>query len=437
LAPSAVLGAALMKDANNVEWIVAICKEGYADVVYRRLNKKSDSPALYDPVANPEGWQEIGRFSGGSSAYWEADRPWFFNGAGTAALTMRWGNTGGSVKLNRLTATVGDAAQIEPQANTAIQSSESRSRICDGNGGYGTYTSSSSGSSAMDIAVDYRDTEPVVATYSVDVNGSYLFSEVFAGSTFTRRVEFQPNRTEIISVSGGPSVIISSTTGTRKAVSTCDTTCSTVASSSIVDTWSYIQYMDLRTGFISTWTQVLSEKVADSSDPVYSAGSVLLPVLLTAQSDQKMYYAGNAIEVNTNPAGNVTTLMNNLSPDRPKTIVELLGRTPSGVQTDGDVVYIQMYNASNLPGQDMQCDSTLSNNYTDEAAFYASSSVPNDVGYWAVNSDNKLISVMAIKDYSPYKNTTRNFGYLSEGTLGQVLPPAPDNPRYYNIGVIR
>lgn len=87
VAPRDVLGAALMKDVDGKEWLIAICQHFGSDVVYRRPNIKSDSPALYDPITEKDGWQEIGRFSSGPG--WNIEIPWFFNGNGTEAQTMR------------------------------------------------------------------------------------------------------------------------------------------------------------------------------------------------------------------------------------------------------------------------------------------------------------------------------------------------------------
>ncbi len=89
LAPAPVLGAALMKDSGGKEWLIAICFQLGADVVYRRPNKKGNSPALFNAVTNPEGWQQIGSFTGQTGGQ-QADTPWFFNSSGTEAQTMRW-----------------------------------------------------------------------------------------------------------------------------------------------------------------------------------------------------------------------------------------------------------------------------------------------------------------------------------------------------------
>lgn len=96
VAPLPVLGASLMKDSQGVDWIIAICKDGTNDKVYRRPNIQDTSPALYDPVTAPNGWQLIGDFSfphdPQESSYvgLDADMPWFFNGDGTEAQTLRF-----------------------------------------------------------------------------------------------------------------------------------------------------------------------------------------------------------------------------------------------------------------------------------------------------------------------------------------------------------
>jgi hypothetical protein len=84
IAPSTVLGAAITKDTDNNEWLIAISQ---GDVVYRRPNKKSDSQALFNPVTAPEGWQDMGRFI--PDGVTSTGMPWFFNSKGTEAQTLR------------------------------------------------------------------------------------------------------------------------------------------------------------------------------------------------------------------------------------------------------------------------------------------------------------------------------------------------------------
>lgn len=88
-APSGVLGAAVQRDANGDEWLVAIVSGVGADVAYRRPYKRGGSDVLYHPVSAPDGWQELGRIPRGDVNVSENFTPWFFNGAGTEAQTVR------------------------------------------------------------------------------------------------------------------------------------------------------------------------------------------------------------------------------------------------------------------------------------------------------------------------------------------------------------
>ncbi len=88
VAPCSVLGAAVARDAQDKEWLVIICNRGASDAVFRRPNTKSDSIALFDPITNPDGWQEIATFPWQSNSQ-PPNRPWFFNGDGSEAQTMR------------------------------------------------------------------------------------------------------------------------------------------------------------------------------------------------------------------------------------------------------------------------------------------------------------------------------------------------------------
>lgn len=84
IAPGDVLGAAVTKDATGVEWLLAMCRIS-GQTLYRRPFTKSASPALYDPLSAPDGWQQVASFTGVSGF---ADTPYFFNSSGTEAQTM-------------------------------------------------------------------------------------------------------------------------------------------------------------------------------------------------------------------------------------------------------------------------------------------------------------------------------------------------------------
>ncbi|MHB8535098.1 MAG: phospholipase C/P1 nuclease family protein [Sulfuricaulis sp.] len=190
LAPSAVLGAAMTKDASGKEWLVAICREGLEDAVYRRPNKKNDvSSEIYDPVTNPDGWEAIGRFIP-STGMLAPDRPWFFNGTGTEAQTMRRDNrviqngvTRLKIKITANGATLhGDFVEegnLEGQ-KTITNDGGQATRVVPPAPSCSGYTSSIDQKiSSSDItqgsyvvAVDYQDLNEVLATLTLTASRS-------------------------------------------------------------------------------------------------------------------------------------------------------------------------------------------------------------------------------------------------------------------------
>lgn len=118
VAPGRVLGAAITKDANGKEWLIAIVisgagPNGVGEAVYRRPNEKSNQVDFYDPEANPNGWQMIGYFPGNPA--WDPNlnvfTPWFFNGSGTKAQAMRRRVIGSSYDgLDRMLVEITDAS---------------------------------------------------------------------------------------------------------------------------------------------------------------------------------------------------------------------------------------------------------------------------------------------------------------------------------------
>lgn len=494
VAPRAVLGAALTKDANNVEWLLAIGKEGHADVVYRRPSKKSDSAALYDPVSNPDGWREIGRFTRDQSTYWEADRPWFFNGDGTEARTMRRGykylgpDIGNQQWLYELVIAIGDTAtEVSGQEHAAIPNPWTESKdcqtdsysdpdsVCVGNcegvmnshsSDMKTYRQSSSSVGEMAIAVDYSAMGPVYAKYSIRDNSTSTFSnettsesstvcgrDSYGGLNFcsspsnyslsisTRTAEDSPSYAEVISIAAGTiEASLWSRSGTRRTVysarsetigSTTTGTQTVEATSNQVVTWGFIQYLDLRNNTMSIYTQTVSEQGAGNADPASTQFGALLPALISARSEQKLYHAGGVTVIHENPQDNINTLVNQVFP---RTYVELLGRNLGIVKTENDVSYLAMYSLDNQPGQGMACGQSQNHDPLRSEEIY---SVPNNVGYWAADGNGNLLVSAAAKSYSPYRGVANKyFSYLTSGSLGQLIPTAPENPWYYNIGVI-
>lgn len=188
-APFPVLGAAISKDASGREWLVVICKNGSTDMVYRRPNKKSASMDLYDPVYAPEGWRLMGVFPARAGQL-EPDTPWFFNGSGTEAQTMRRARRRPEAQLSQVIADpqqvgrnefgfiayeppeaafldrlkitiVGELASIENLGNSHVIT---QTDVLKGPSGF-VYTQTKAGSYV--VAVDYLDSEEMLARLEV------------------------------------------------------------------------------------------------------------------------------------------------------------------------------------------------------------------------------------------------------------------------------
>lgn len=174
-APAIVLAAAVARDATGVEWVVAICQEGLQDVVYRRLADKADPP---DPR---EQWVAIGRYdasagdgASGATTY-EADTPWFFNGRGNEAQTLRaWkrnSDPGYKVQHKRLRLTINEAVTDIEVVDFGNLPGFQEMVSC--SGGYdacgaGAVQRNFRAQGEYVIAVDYRDDQVVLATVSLD-----------------------------------------------------------------------------------------------------------------------------------------------------------------------------------------------------------------------------------------------------------------------------
>lgn len=171
IAPAHVLGASVARDNQGVDWLIVVCADGTTDVVYRRPYEKSHSL---------DGWQYIGGFNSAlgdppGSETQAADIPWFFNGSGTEAQTVRrWWSAGltGVAMLKRLKLELRDdltkaVFTIEDRGEQGFVEERSCSTNYDQYGaGGGQYTSSTRGE--YTFAVDYKDARPVFLKLRID-----------------------------------------------------------------------------------------------------------------------------------------------------------------------------------------------------------------------------------------------------------------------------
>ncbi|MDD3516988.1 MAG: hypothetical protein PHQ14_01470 [Chromatiales bacterium] len=173
VAPCGVIGAAIQKGTDGREWLLVICPSGSDDVVYRR-------PAVKDPTATD--WELIGVVPAQPDAL-PADRPWFFNGSGTEAQTMRLLSDKQSLTRLRLRVN-GTNFSYENLGNTEITRTRTWSwdYVCEDS----PYTVSShartdiAGSNV--VAVDYVGDTEVLAEYFVEGIYEYELSGIYDDS---------------------------------------------------------------------------------------------------------------------------------------------------------------------------------------------------------------------------------------------------------------
>jgi len=185
--PSPVLGAAVMQDDSGAQWVIAICwPSSGLETVYQRPYKKNFDRRLFDPINNPDGWKEITSVSVDSNLN-QTVTPWFFNGSGSEAQTIRWeyeATTDGSelptprrLKWNYGAATIADLKNTSSgwETGEVIGSGISIDRVppppfppC---GTYVAYNNQNSSgtirTSLADyiLAVDYKDNQEIFAVF--------------------------------------------------------------------------------------------------------------------------------------------------------------------------------------------------------------------------------------------------------------------------------
>lgn len=420
-----VLGAAIVRDADDNEWLIIIGKTGNSDLVLRRPNKKSDSPAFFDPVTNPEGWQVIGNFP------WEPgfkppNRPWFFNGDGTEAQTIREvqidpteTNASGS-KTSRLKITISNAnvAFLENLGNIEgfNTTSASTQRMIKGTESCSYSTESSFESTGTYVvAVDYKDNKPVICQ-------------------LTRQSEWNASRTlETLKNSGKNDIrthveTVVSEASERLSCDGREFELNPQSQSRSVDlTWTVsgidgkeethgegeihnIDYLDSRYDLIVT--------SSFGSDSHYS----LTPV---GEGDstgfgESRYAAVGDISVmrfgrdQVNHGGKIFTTFDSVE-------------TPTGLE--GSVLF------RFIAGSCSQFELTQTGN----SRFYPSiiSVATRTEGSWVVDSNGSLAVSQTVGANHTLEGTGEFFNHLTDGNLEQIIPEAPPDARYFPLYVIR
>lgn len=176
--PSKLLGAALYRETNGTEWIVAICDENGTTVAYKRKNEKSDSEEKYHPQNVPDGWREIGRLSG--TKYKAADRAWFFNARGDEAQTIRQAVktpeeekiVGEKLVRIKFSLASGVFTQVQASPLTTLAATYSQFGSSSDTGSSGGYGFAQIGQGSQIVAVDYIENQEVVCTEQYSRDGA-------------------------------------------------------------------------------------------------------------------------------------------------------------------------------------------------------------------------------------------------------------------------
>jgi len=384
-APGDVLGAAITRDANGKEWLVAVCRDNYSDVVYRRPNVQDISPALFDPVNAPVGWQEVAQFAHDPVILDRADVPWFFNGSGTEAQTIRKGSKdqGPSVgtvswlyRLHLVLANGAQSAQLTRDDNLpGITDSDAATLVCNSAGKFLTRTSETTGQ--FILAVDYLDNTPLYAIFSVKRSRLTTDSQDAAGNH--GKSEFSTE--EKVTFPDGKDLVLYSNT----------TTSSTTAfDHSKIDR--QLLYLDLRHGFYAEYTKTIEE---------HGVGDFTIPTTLATQASQSVVFLNDSWKINENT---------------PTTVVSVFRYFPSG-----------------FTHPDVECNNSVSSKNI--STRFQGAPFLNLKGSWAVDSNQKLFFSEPKLGNDPSTHSGY-YNFLSDGNLKQLIPSAPFDAFYYDIGVI-
>lgn len=395
--PYPVVGAALYKDARGKKWLIAICHDYTADIVYRRPYRYRVSTAtndLYDPKTNPNGWQEIGRQS---SLY--PEMPWFFNGSGTEAQTMRAYDLQNLRKRNRLKMSiVGDRAVFDDLKNhsgitvTATSNCPNFENLKETVTRAGSYV----------IAVDYNQDKEVLAIYEETSNYSREHQSSPASQTYNRFQKFKLDDTALIEVrvdGFAIPLVKRNRSGNNNASFSGPFTSGNYSvglSASYHEQLSSLRFVDLRYNLYSIVTRVLDTQEQGNglgaTSPNSSAIKMTVSLNDSTNIDDRIHYRG---------------------------------------------VRIPIYNYSNssMVSYEVFWNSSVSCFYSE----YTYVEIPElklatTPGAWVVDAQSNLLvsqEYAASQGYYDYYGVNNIFNYLTAGDLKQMILGGGDNAAYY------
>lgn len=459
-APLAVLGAAIRRDAEG-EWLVAVCKDGLDDVVFERPNLASRDSALYHATAAPLGWREIARFVHSPYVFKEADSPWFFNGTGTEAQTMRNGykdlgpGIGEFSWLYRLKINIGGGgASLSNEDNLAgVPYDWRESKQCQvdsqnadvdcsidkcavDSGSYYeevTYRNEPvSASGEYIVAVDYIDRTPVYARLKVRSSGGEDYWSLSKGNSrgscggrscpswFYRSSQYTESRRTrvmdadyVLEIGPHASVYLSKSNGTvgthfktHREMQNDTMLVDINESSGIVDlntVSTRLYYMDLRYGLYAAHVTERSYAYSGPADYAY-----MLPVQDTLKTKQIIGIGSQVLTLHDN--------------------APVVRGPESAVFT----LYNYRYGP---PESEIACGAVEDNGYGGPVAIHLPSAVETS-GAWAADRSGHVLLSQQREGDEPGVAIGGGFSVLSVGDLPALIPHAPSSPLYGGIRVV-
>ena len=424
IAPAGVLGAALNR-AGGKEWLIAVTKIQGTDVVYRRPNKKSSSPALYDSMAEPEGWQEIGRYTYPTGMFFGVN-PWLFNGDGTEAQTMRHIDSGKPEKLNRLKIVInGDSTSFNDLGNLdGIDVKRTTSGGAWQNELPYPCVREQSGTAQLDyvaevkqsgeyiVAVDYRDTEEVLA--KVVGSGIGTLTEDATYNWYTGNC--------------------SSSGWVRDATDTHRYSADFKRELVYGSTRIKLDNRNDEISTVTTWLGLFS--TLDTGQAQANAGRFSLVQLAFVDIRHDLLAGIEFSDPNINATQTYNRQLCGSSTELAKLHHFVQYQSQDITVYEDPLDYGRQYCRSDTEdmGAFWKDDLTLSWAPTVETVYPGLGPMENiysTPGAWVVDSAGRLVISQSISPYFGF------FNYLTDGELGGLIPPDPGDVPYYPIGVVK
>ncbi|GMR19682.1 MAG: hypothetical protein BMS9Abin36_0277 [Gammaproteobacteria bacterium] len=415
-APCPVYGAAITLDSAGKEWVVTICSGEAADTVYARPNTKNLNPGQYDADLNPEGWLMLNQFYL-STDQLVPNRPWFFNGDGTEAQTIRqlkldpphlqippYSELGEKTTRLKIIIDINQlSADLTDEQNTSGVLWSGQQIVSGGSGNWNkTYSGTVKGEYV--VAVDYANNKEILCKIVTTGSGSGNAQHMSAQTASTQAGSGMGSYKEVLQCDGTFTVDLNSTVST--------------------DTYSVSRSTNLDTG------EVTGSAFLDDSEDAISVNSVLY---LDARQNYAVVSYFHSKLTNNHKGTEISNICD-------------------GVIGTGESTVHEEYNKQLLINQKKKYMFTSPRNGSGSAACigyrtfgksttYSYINYPyiyqleSGTGSWAADSNGNIAVSDSYFDYN--KSEGGVYNYLTGGKLETLFPGASEQPSYTHLGVIK